>query len=781
MVMSKLWLKSFRDIRQAKGQFIAFALVVAVGAFFYAGLVTYSSNLSAYTKGYFEEHHLSDLYAAYDRISQADVAALGTVEGIRRIEGRYTLDAAQAWGDYKASLVVHSIPANNAINTPALIEGRIPSTEREILLDSHYAEAHQYRVGDELSISVGDNSFTFTISGLGENVEHTKLSDTQDHLLYGAAYLAEAAIPVITGSGDSAYNEVMILAKDGYDTDELGQAVEAASTRMNLPYLDLTTKEQTFNYAQISETIYNNRLMSSVIPLVLFIIEAIILFLAMSRIMDSQRKQVGIMKALGVRNRKIMLHYMGYPVLVGIVGSIAGWALAASLFIPMIRESNARAYSLPGITFSLPLYSILPPILFSAAFGMLACYFSGRSLLREHAAQAMRPKPPKKMKKLVIERIPGLWGAISYSHKLILRNIFLHKQKALASSIGVVVSTVLLITAFGTQMALLKVANQVEEMYAYDLRIDYRTGSSPDTTNLPSGITSSYDLSSYRVALLQENAMENATLLVTERSNDLIHYYDANDNEISLSDDGVLVPQSYADHYHIAVGDRIKLKLASPMMNDQTVEMKVASLSSQYSNPAFYCTPAYLKSLGIDYRPTSLLVQVNPVEELESVRTFFEHDPNVDTIADERDLQKSAQYILKQNSFVFIMFIVSAVILSFGAIYTISSINIYERNRELATLKVLGYQRGKINRLIFLENIALTVFAALVALPISSYVYGVIIQALSSTHQQIPNQLSFPVIVVSVIAAFTLTILSNLMLRGKVTNINMIESLKSVE
>lgn len=127
------------------------------------------------------------------------------------------------------------------------------------------------------------------------------------------------------------------------------------------------------------------------------------------------------------------------------------------------------------------------------------------------------------------------------------------------------------------------------------------------------------------------------------------------------------------------------------------------------------------------------------------------------------------------------MFITSAIILSFGAIYTISSINIYERNRELATLKVLGYQKNKINRLIFLENIILTTFAVIVALPISGYVYKIIVKALSSTHQQIPDKLNMFIIVVSIIVAFLLTIVSNLLLRRKVTKINMIESLKSVE
>jgi len=127
------------------------------------------------------------------------------------------------------------------------------------------------------------------------------------------------------------------------------------------------------------------------------------------------------------------------------------------------------------------------------------------------------------------------------------------------------------------------------------------------------------------------------------------------------------------------------------------------------------------------------------------------------------------------------MFITCAVILSFGAIYTISSINIYERSRELATLKVLGYQKNKINRLIFFENIILTTFAVIVALPISGYVYTIIVKALSSTHQQIPDKLNIFIMLVSIILAFLLTILSNLLLRRKVTKINMIESLKSIE
>ncbi|MFP3390717.1 ABC transporter permease [Brevibacillus sp. SIMBA_040] len=773
----KLFLKLGRDIKQSIGQFIAFVLVIAVGAFFYAGLVTYSDNLSAYTEAYFKEHHVSDLNVYYSQISQNDVAALSKVEGIQKIEGRYTFDATQAFDGYKASIKIHSIPYENEITTPTMIEGRIPSKKEEILLDSHYAKEHDYHVGDQISLRANERDFTFTISGLGENVEHAKKNEIQDHKTYGIAYIAEEIIPEIANG--FTYNEIMINAKEGYDIDLVGKSIEAQSK--GLPYVSQVSKERSFSYSKINETIHNNKLMSKVIPFILFLIVAIILFLTMSRMIDSQRNQVGIMKALGVKNRSIMLHYMGYPVLAGIVGTVIGCVAAAIVFIPLVTASSARAYSLPGITYSLSIYSFIPPMILSSAFGILACYFSGRSILKERAAQAMRPKPPKKMKKLWIERIPGIWSHISYSYKLILRNIFLNKQKALASSIGVIVSTVLLITAFGTQTALLKVANQIEDVYTYDLRVDYTVGTASNAVKPPFGIKSSFSLATYPVEFIKNDEKEKATFVVTEKENNLIHFFDDNDNRLFLEDNGVLVPKSYADKYQIAVGDSIKLKFVAPELKNKSVDMKVIHISTQYSNPSFYGTPAYLKSFNIDYSPTSLLVEADSFVDLINVLSFFEQDPHVGTITDKNDLKKSAEYILKQNSFVFIMFIISAVILSFGAIYTISSINIYERNRELATLKVLGYQKSKINRLIFFENIILTTFAVIVALPISGYVYLIVVRALSSSHQQIPDQLNMLVLLVSVILAYVLTILSNLLLRRKVTNINMIESLKSVE
>lgn len=776
MVSMKLFKKLVRDIQSSIGQFMAIVLVIAVGAFFYAGLITYSGTLSAYAKSYFKEHNLSDINVYYNQISLEDAAGLSRIDGINKIEARYTLDATQSFEGYKAFIKIHSIPANNEINTPALVEGNLPTTQDEILLDSHYAKEHQLRTGDQIRIRWKDNDYRFRISGLGENVEYAKKNDIQDHKTYGFGYIAEQALSPM-GIGRT-YNELMIDTQEGYDPVQLGSSIEAQSK--HLSYVSQLGKERALHYSKLIETIHNNNLMSKVIPLFLFLIGAVILFLTMSRMVDSQRNQVGIMKALGVHNKTILLHYMGYPMLVGSIGSILGYCFAAFVFIPMVTESSARSYSLPGIQFTLSFFTVLPPILFSSAFGLLSCYLSGRIVLSENAAQAMRPKPPKKVNRLLIEKIPGLWRRIPYQYKLILRNILLNKRKALVSSVGVIASTVLLITAFGTNKSLLQVASQTQEVYVYDLRADYAAGASIDTSKLPTGVNQIFDLADYPVEFMKDGKKEKATLTVTDQANTLIRFFDDKNQPLSLKDTGVLVPKSYADKYHIREGDLIRVMFAAPEFHNKMIELKVAHISTQYMNPSFYCTPAYFKSFGLDYRPSSLFVKADSPADLPRMISFFEQDPHVDKLTDRKDLKESAQYILKQNRFVFVMFILCAVILSFSAIYTISSINIYERNRELATLKVLGYQKNKINRLIFLENIILTAFAVLVALPVSGYMYRIIVKALSSSHQQIPDQLHPSLLLAAVGLAFLLTTLANLLLRRKVSRINMMESLKSI-
>ncbi len=534
MVMKKLVVKLFRDMKQSVVQCIALVLVIAVGAFFYAGLSSYSQKQREYSEAYFATYNLSDLNVYYDRVTVEDIAQLAKVDGVKRMEARYTTDALQYFNGYTTAFTIHSLPSDNQINRPMIIEGRHPSQQDEIIIDSHYAEEHSYQVGDSIRLNTDGREEAFEISGLIENVEYVKKNATQDHKTYAIAYVSEEAISKIAGG--LYYNELLIDTKEGQEVDLVAQTMEEQSA--DLSYLGQISKERSYGYAQIQQTIYNNGMMSKVIPFILFLISAIILFLTMSRTIDSQRSQIGIMKALGIKNSWMMFHYMGYALLVSLIGSLVGCIIALYVFIPLVTASSAKSYSLPGITFSLSPWSILPPLLFSSSFGLLSVYWSGRTILNERAAHAMRPKPPRNMKNLLIERIPGMWKRISFSHKIILRNLFLNKKKAVASSIGTMVSMVLLIIAVGTQASLLKIANQIEDVYTYDLRVDYKIGTTLEAIDLPSGIQSHHFISNLPVELVEGNDRENATMVVMEKENNLIHLFDQVDQPIAM---GIMV------------------------------------------------------------------------------------------------------------------------------------------------------------------------------------------------------------------------------------------------
>jgi putative ABC transport system permease protein len=780
--MRKLNLKLLRDIKKSKGQFLSIVLVIAVGAFFYAGLVTISSDLSEYTDNYFEEHNLADFNVYYSEITESEISPIKDIEGINNIEGRYTFEASQIFDDYHTSLKIHSIPQNNQINTIAVTSGSTPSSEEEILLDSRYGEAHDYAIGDKITIHTDDGSFDFIISGLGENVEHAfNIEDPSlvlpNHNTYGVAYIHEDRIEEMLGG--FYYNELIVDVQEGYEMNHISNAIEEYS--QELPYLYLINKERAVSYSAINVTISNNKLMSTVAPLILFMVAAVIIFLTMSRLIDSQRNQIGIMKALGVKDSKILLHYMGYPVLIGVAGSILGWLITAVTLVNVLNSVIEQTYSLPNLSLSVSFYTIFPPIIVSMFFGVIACFLSGRSILKERAAQALRPKPPKKMKKILVERIPGFWKKLSYGNKLILRNIFLNKKKALASSVGVIVCVILLITAFGFESSMKTIASQINKVYKYDFRVDYKDGILLETVNLPPDVDKYFEIETIPIELVDFANENNASMVITEKENNLIHFFDNRINNIVLDDTGVLVPKSYADIYDISEGDTIKVKLLGSEQQGQHININVAKISTQYTNPSFYSTPEYIKSLGVDYNPSSLLVHLNNNANIDSVQHHFEQDSSVDRISDKSDIEKSVDNIIEQNNPVFIIFILCAILLSFGAIFTISSINIYERTRELATLKVLGYQKYNINRIIFVENFILTSIAVIIALPISGYVYRVVVQALSSSNQQIPNTLSFVSIGLAILLTFVLTFISNLLLRRKIMKIDMIESLKSVE
>lgn len=783
--MKKLLLKTLRDIKQSKGQFIAIILIIAVGAFFSTGLLTLSTGLKTYTEQYYKENNLSDLYVYYSQISDSDISSLEKIKGINKIEKRITFEGKQKFDDLTTDLKIHSIPKNNKINRSTIIEGSVPTNKNEIMIDSRYAKEHNFNVNDQITINVNNADYKFIISGLCENVEHAyNIKDASlvvpDHKIYGVAYISDESISELFG--DTIYNELMIDIDNSYDSEAIGETIEENSKDSN--YLYYLTKERTISYSNTASTIASNGSMSIILPLVLFMVASVIIYLTLSRIVDSQRNQIGVMKALGVKNSKIILHYINYSIFVGILGSIIGSILGFVLFTQIGNSQFDAIYSFPDFKLSINVLFAIPTIVLSIVLGIIAAYFSCKKVLKENAAQAMRPKPPKNSKPILLERFPSIWTRLSYGNKLILRNIFLTKQRALFTSCGLIVCVVLLIVAFGYILSMTSLVGKVDTLNKYDLRLDYKTPLVDNSLDLPNFIEDHYLVSELAVQFINSDNTSNkvdTTLLVTEKDNKLIKIHDINSNEISLDDTGVIISRTFANKYKISEGDKIHLSFISPNLKDKSLTANVSKISEQYINDVIYCTPKYLESFDIDFLPSTILVDINDSKSLDDAITTFKENDSIIKVSSISDLKDTITASMEQSYPAMITFIFSAVILAAAAIYTISSINIFDRTRELATLKVLGYQKNKINNLIFRENIMIAIFSAIVALPLGYLGFSALSQALSAADQLAPNKLNIASVIFAITLTLVVTIVSNLLLRKKVKKIDMIESLKSIE
>ena len=777
--MKKLLLKIIRDIKQSKGQFIAIILIISIGAFLSASLNTLADGLEKYTQEYFADKNIADLSVFYSNINDEDISKLKEIEGINRIEGRVTFTGIQKTNNVKTELVIHSIPKDNEINKYTILEGNLPVNKDEIVLDSLYAKSHNYKIGDVINIIINEKEQKFNISGFGENVEHAYIIKDiseiyPDHSVYGVAYISQERIEDIFGS--DIYNELIIDTKKGYDSEVIGDKIEELSSASS--YLP---KERNLGYSRIQNNIKSNGSFAIIMPLIIFSVAAVIIYLTLSRIIDSERGQIAVMKALGIENRNIIFHYMAYALIVGIVGSLIGSAIGSILSIQIGNSEFNSMYSFPDFKLKINLIYMIPSVILSFALGTIAAYFSSRKVLKENAAQAMRPNPPKKSKAILIERIPSLWTRLSYGNKIILRNIFLTKQRAVFTSCGIIVSSILLIVSFTIMNTMFSMADKIELVNKFDIRVDYRTLIDSSNLEIPNGVREYYEISEMSVQFVNDSEKKDKVLFVTEKNNSLIRYEDVDSKEVYLDDSGVIVSRTFAQKYKINEGDTIDLKFISPDNKDSSIKARVAKITEQYINDVIYCSTKYLESFNVAFKPTTLLANVNEPMNLDRVVKEFDNVDTVvktTTISDLKDIVNSG---IQQNSTITIMFAISAIILAAASIYIISSINIFDRTRELATLKVLGYQKNKINKLVFVENIMITIFSIVVSIPISYFVLIGVSKALEAFELPAPTGLNMVAVLLSILLTLAVTVISNLLLKGKVKKIDMIESLRSVE
>ena len=543
------------------------------------------------------------------------------------------------------------------------------------------------------------------------------------------------------------------------------------------------------SYIQDTESIEN---LSIVFPIVFFAIAALVSLTSMTRMVEEERQEIGTLKALGYNKFHIMLKYIIYSSLACIIGGVIGMNIGFQLLPRIIWDMYEMMYTLPEFIVSFNhQYS-------SMGLGLIYICIVGATLytilkeVKETPATLLRPKAPKYGKRVLLERIGFIWKRLKFSHKVTVRNIFRYKKRFLMTIIGIMGCTSLILAGFGLKDSIASILpNQYEDIFHYDMLVSLKTALTEEQRNtyienLKQKENIQEVVETYMESGTAEKGDNSETVQIVVPSDNqeidkVIKLRDVKTKEpFTLSEEGIIITDKLAELINANVGDTITVTTA----DDIEKEIKVVGITENYISHYVYMSKAlYQQVFDETYSTNVLLVQDNNLneEQEETVMQEMVAQNEVQTVTLTTTTMKTLDDTMSSLNYVVIVLIVSAGLLAFVVLYNLSNINIGERIRELATIKVLGFYDREVYDYVTRETIILTIIGILLGLVVGYFLNFYILGTCEI------NILRFAKVIhpISYLYATAITlvfsIIVNIVTYFALKKIDMIGSLKSVE
>jgi len=539
-------------------------------------------------------------------------------------------------------------------------------------------------------------------------------------------------------------------------------------------------------YRQDSERIDS---IGKAFPLIFFLVAALVSLTTMTRMVQEKRIEIGTFKALGYSRAAIVSHYLIYALSASLVGSVIGISFGFNLFPPLILNAYSSLYTIPD-----KLYPFNTPLALQAAglaifFTVMAAVASSLGELREVPASLMRPKPPKSGKTILLERIPLIWRRLSFTKKVTARNIFRYKQRLFMTVIGIAACTGLMITGFGLKGAIIGATdNQFNRIYKYNMLATLdNTVNSYEKSEIGKSLAADPNIASTLFAYSKnasaklESGTQDVYVVVPEKKDELNSYIELTTGKapLKLTDDGAILTKKFSKLIGKGVGDTFQLTL-----NDRTVNVKVAGVTEHYVQHYIYMSPSYYKSImgeDVQYNSFYGLLKDTSQDAQNKTSDTLSKVKGVNSVSFRNNIYLDFGKTMSSIDAVVLVLIVSAGVLAFVVIFNLTNININERRRELATIKLLGFYNPELAAYIYRENILLTLLGSFVGIGLGILMTNYVINS-AETNIMMFYRGIYPVyFLYSVLITMAFSVVVNLAMYGKFDKIDMIESLKSAE
>lgn len=838
MIKSMMKKTAIREIRDSLGRYFAILAIVALGVGFFCGLkVTRASMIST------AEHYLSgQKLFDFELISTLgyDDKSVGSVNDTKNVaaaEGSISKDVIVT--DNDIDRVFKAMSITDKVNKPSLKSGRMPESDDECVADSAFYSKKD--IGKYIKLS-GDND-TDT-SGAFKYKEY-KITGTVASPLYlnferGSSDIGNGNVSAyfyinkggfktqtyteiyvrIKGHAKSftgAYDREVKMAKSGIKIagqdasqaryDSLvskyktkmqaalpsGQitAASAAETSSSIeePKTYILGRDKNVGYStfESNSDIVDN--VAKVFPVFFFLVAALVCMTTITRMIDEQRTQIGVLRALGYSNAAVLGKYMFYSGSAATIGAIAGFLGGSKLFPSVIWDAYKMMYDFSdNIDFILDKPLGLMALGVALVCSMGATWISCAADFREAPAQLIRPKAPKSGKRILIERLTPVWKRISFLYKVSLRNIFRYKKRFFMMVLGICGCTALLIAGFGINTTVRNIAEyQFNEISRYDYQVSFtRDMTSSDQSDFRYYVGGqAKDIMFAHQESAEADTGKNTRTVTLISSNgknirDFIDIHSGNRKIVYPGDGEAVVCRRLQKHEGVNRGDKLTLRV-----DDKEMTVKVVDVCDNYVYDYIYINDAtYENGFGKAPSQKTAYISVGKNASNQTIRSDAAHSAgykySAGTQANIDMLDRIGKMMTSLNAVV-VLVILSAGLLAFIVLYNLTNINITERIREIATIEVLGFYPGEISSYVFRENFFLTAISAVVGIPVGKWLLDFVIDQINVDLVFFDPRITVMDYCWSVALTFVFAVIVNLAMYPKLSRISMTESLKSTE
>ncbi len=804
---------TFREIKKSFGRFVSIFAIVTLGVAFFAGIKASAPDMRITADKYYDDYNFMDLRLLSTLgFDENDIDKIKKDENIEGIFPTSSMDVLTTINNNELVLKIHALPKNNLsndnkdyINRPKIVEGRLPENPGECVIGKGDIREADVKIGSKLKITSGTNddiSKSFKI----DEFQVVGIVETPYYLTFekGTSNIGNGRVSnfIMISEKDmeiDCYKEVLITIKDAKKLNSFNKKYEdfilpSKNSLEDIGESKWYVLDRNSNYSFVDYDGSADRVsaIAQVFPLFFFLVAALVCLTTMTRMVDEQRINIGTLKALGYSKLAIASKYILYAAFASIGGSIAGIAIGFTVFPIVIFDAYSMLYTLPPVILKFDVLYASIATLSAVLITTLAAFLACNKELIEMPSLLMRPKAPKEGKRILLERIPFIWNRFNFSKKVTARNIFRYKKRFFMTVIGIAGCTALLLAGFGIKDSIEAIVEkQFGEVYKYNMTIGF--DSNTDMQNQEEiikevskngEITDYTSIKTKNVDVSSDEATEAVTIIVPKYKNEFNNFIDLksrkNKEEVEIQEDGIILTEKAAKQLKVRIGDTIYIDKEE----NEKVPVKIRGISEQYVMNYVYMTDNLYEKIfkeEIKFNKMFAILANKSKESEDKLSKEILKESKVTSVSFNSLSENSFKETISSLNYVVLIMIISAGALAFVVLYNLTNVNISERIREIATIKVLGFYDNEVSAYVYRENFVLTFIGTLTGLGLGVLLHKFIMITAEPDNMMFGRNIDFMSFLYASILTLVFASIVNFVMYFKLKKTPMVESLKSVD